>query len=61
MLSSGGGHSGLGNGNIFISGEVLELLLFMSVDGQWKIFIDGLVESGNVSVNVVLANIALSV
>ena len=61
MLGFGGDHSGLRNGNIFIRSKVLELLLFAAVDGHQEAWIEGLVESGYVVIDVGLDDIAVSV
>ena len=61
MLGFGGDHRGLRKENIFICSKVLELLLFAAVYGHRQAWIDGLVESGYVVIDVGLDDIAVSV
>ena len=61
MFVSGGDHGGLRNGNMCILSKVMSLLFFAAVDGHRQAWIYGLVESGYVVVDVILANLAVSV
>ena len=61
MLGSGSDHSVLGDGNICIFREVLSLILFPEVYGQWQAWVDGFIEACDVVIDDSLANIAVSV
>ena len=59
MLGSGGEHSGLVDGNIFICRKVLTLLFFAAVENQRQAWIDGFIGPYGVGVDVGLADIVV--
>ncbi len=59
MLGPSHDHHFLGDGYPCVLRECLALLLLVRVDGKWKVGIDSLVESGDIVVEIRLADLGV--